>query len=223
MIVKLVYSKKEMMKFLGHLDLIRFFERAFRRLKLPLAFSKGFNPHPKMNFGGPLSVGVASDYEVMEVTLEHEVDIEQFIAEFNKISPDGIKLLDYRITDKTEPLMSALALSTYVVKLPEKHDLLERYRESEKIILLKRNKRRRMVEKDLKTYIHQFEIDENDTSGLTYKLAIMSNEKGSAKPLDIVSILLSDCEDFVKDDVDILRTGMFYLDESGEYKPLLQL
>ncbi len=223
MIIRLVYTKKGMMKFLGHLDLLRFFERAFRRLRLPLAFSQGYNPHAKLKFGGPLSVGVASEYEVMEVTLDSEVDIEQFIVEFNQISPEGIKIKDYKLTEQTESLMHALALSTYQLTLPRDYDLLERYQNTEEIILEKRNKRRKLVKKDLKQFIHRFEKDESDESGLSYLLAIKSLESGSAKPVDIVSILLADCEDFIKEDIDVLRTGMYFLNTDGEYQELLEL
>ncbi len=222
-IIRMVYTKKGMMKFLGHLDLMRFFERAFRRLQLPLSFSQGFNPHAKMNFGGPLSVGVASNYEVMEVSIDKMIDLDKFIADFNQISPAGIKITAYKIIEKGESLMHALALSRYRFKLPLKYNLIERFQQAEKIILKKKNKRKRWVEKDLKSFVYSLEVDQSDDSGLSYLIAIKSLENGSAKPIDIIAILLKDEPDFIKDDVDIIRTGMYFQDKDGQYLPLLDL
>lgn len=227
MIVRFVYTKKDYMKYLGHLDLLRFFERIFRRLELPLAFSEGFNPHPKLRFGGPLSVGVASEYEIMEVELNGTVDIAQFITRFNAVSPAGIKLLDYRVIDKVQSLMHHLALAVYTVRLPlsgqqKSYQLAERFAKAPEIILRKRNKKRRWVDKDLKPLVAQIEALTSMDKDDYYRIATYSTEGGSAKPKDVVSILLADCPQFIADDIEITRTGLFFEDGAG-YRPLLAL
>lgn len=227
MIVRFVYTKKNYMKYLGHLDLLRFFERIFRRLELPLAFSEGFNPRPKLRFGGPLSVGVASEYEIMEVELSGDVVIAQFITRFNAVSPKGIKLLDYRVIDKVQSLMHHLALAVYTVRLPlveqmASYQLAERFANAPEIILRKRNKKRRWVDKDLKPLVAQIEALPNAEKDDYYRVAVYSTEQGSAKPKDIISILLADCPQFIADDIEINRTGLFFECSAG-YRPLLEL
>ncbi len=222
MVIRFQYTKTNMMKYLGHLDLIRFFERAFRRLKLPLAFSKGFHPHPKMTFGGPLSVGVSSEYEIMEVELERAVDIAAFMAEFNDYSPQGLKLVAYKAIEKSSSLMHVVSLITYRIEMPmSDFDLVAAFEAATAIILRKKNKKKRWVDKDLKPFVAAVK-DEGVASGKRrYTMSIHSFDEGSAKPRDVIEILSRDSGIDVFD-VDILRTGLFYGDETC-YKPLLEL
>ncbi len=73
---------------------MRVMERTFRRLELPLKFTQGFNPHPKISYAAPLSVGVSSDSEYVDVELVEKVNIDQVIADSAKELPNGLKFLD---------------------------------------------------------------------------------------------------------------------------------
>ena len=104
--LRIVYTKEGYMAFLGHLELMKLFERVFRFNKVPLKFSEGFNPIPRMTFAAPLSVGYSSKYEVMEVLLEKEMPIEQVkTMQF----PDGIKVVDASYVQSKKSLMAALS------------------------------------------------------------------------------------------------------------------
>ncbi len=222
MIIRFQYSKTGMMKYLGHLDLIRFFERAFRRLKLPLAFSQGFHPHPKMTFGGPLSVGVSSEYEIMEVELDGAVDVASFMARFNEFSPAGLKLIDYRAVQKATSLMHAVALIRYRVDLPVGScNLVSAFQAAETIILRKQNKKRRWVDKDLKPFVADIVACGSQDGVDRYIISTHSFDSGSAKPRDVIAIL---CRDSALDihAVSITRTVLFFNDD-GQYRPLLEL
>ncbi len=222
MIVRFHYSKTGMMKYLGHLDLIRFFERAFRRLKLPLAFSQGFHPHPKMTFGGPLSVGVSSEYEIMEVELEKEIAVAPFMASFNTFAPAGLALVDYKIIEKSTSLMHAVALIRYRVDMPSACcDLVAAFAAAESIILRKKNKKHRWVDKDLKPFVADIVDCGLQETRQRYIISIHSLDSGSAKPRDVIAIL---CRDTALDiyEVDITRTALFFND-NGQYRPLLEL
>ncbi|MCK8060677.1 MULTISPECIES: TIGR03936 family radical SAM-associated protein [unclassified Fusibacter] len=227
MIIRLVYTKTEYMKFLGHLDLMRFFYRSFRRLGVPLKYSEGFNPHPKLTFGGPLSVGVSSEYEVMEVELSSMIDVDDMILRFNTTAPDGMRLKDYRIIDESRSLMSGLALMTYRVVLQkvegiDSYALDERFNQAESILLRKKNKKGHWGDKDLKPFIADVVKVKDDEVTETYQVSVHSTPSGAAKPQHIVEILLKDIEGFSVDDVDITRTGLFCETEKG-YVPLVQL
>ncbi|PIE77000.1 MAG: hypothetical protein CSA13_01710 [Clostridiales bacterium] len=222
MIIRFQYSKLGMMKYLGHLDLIRFFERAFRRLKLPLAFSQGYHPHPKMTFGGPLSVGVSSEYEIMEVELDRKINVADFMVRFNDFAPVGLKLIDYRPVAKSTSLMQAVSLIRYRVDMPAGQcDLVAAFAASDKIILRKKNKKHRWVDKDLKPFVAEIVESGDSAIGRRYIISIHSFDNGSAKPRDVIAIL---CRDTALDiyAVDITRTALFFSD-SGQYKPLLEL
>ena len=68
-----VFTKEAPVRFVSHLDVQRLFQRAFRRAKLPLAYSQGFNPHPLVSFATALSVGMTSRGEYLDVTLAEEL------------------------------------------------------------------------------------------------------------------------------------------------------
>lgn len=229
MILRLVYTKDEYMKFLGHLELMKFFERAFRRLQLPLSFTEGFNPHPKITFGGPLSVGVASHYEVMEVVLDRPINYDDFVRRFNATAPKGLAIMSYSLIGKSKSLMSALALATYEVVIEkaqdqEAFDVDAAYEASHEIILHKKNKKHRWVDKDLRPFIKSFKALSKQSDREVYQIEVFSSSDGSAKPSEIFGILLADRSDFEVDAIAITRTGLYYFeDETQSYKPLARL
>ena len=90
MLVRIKYGKPNAGRFLSHLDLMHAWERAIRRTGAPLAFSQGYNPHPKLAFGSALSVGTTSDGEYMDVELERDIDAEAFRQELAAALPPAL-------------------------------------------------------------------------------------------------------------------------------------
>lgn len=84
------FSKLEPVKFVSHLDMQRLFQRAFRRAELPLAYSKGFNPHPLLSFATAISVGFTSGGEYFDVILSEPVSPEEFTERVNAVLPEGV-------------------------------------------------------------------------------------------------------------------------------------
>jgi radical SAM-linked protein len=111
---RMMFTKKDEAKYISHLDLNRIFERACRRAGLPLAFSQGFNPHPKISFAIPLAVGVAGEREFMELELTDELASHEVAKRLNEKLPAGIKMLEARVVeDKQKPLMARVNRATY--------------------------------------------------------------------------------------------------------------
>ena len=90
--VRIKYGKTEAGKFISHLDLSRAWERAFRRAQIPVAYSQGFNPHPKISFGSALAVGVTSSGEYLDVSLKKIIPLKEIKGELSKYLPKGWKL-----------------------------------------------------------------------------------------------------------------------------------
>jgi radical SAM family uncharacterized protein/radical SAM-linked protein len=86
------FGKTGRARWIGHLDMTRAFERALRRVRLPLHFSQGFHPHPKMAFGPPLALGVASDEEWMDIVLASAIDTEEVRRQLDVALPDGFSV-----------------------------------------------------------------------------------------------------------------------------------
>ena len=113
-----VFEKGETLRYIGHLDLMRTVQRALRRSGLPVKYSNGFNPHIRLSFAAPLSVGVVGKRELMEVPVEDGVTEAQFTEAFNKVSPACLQVVAARcISDDFPTLMSLVAGSLYTIRL----------------------------------------------------------------------------------------------------------
>jgi len=88
------YSKDSEIKFIAHLDLMRTLQKIVKRAELPIEYSKGFNPHMAVSIAQPLSVGVHSKGEYMDVVLGSELEEKYILEKMNENSPRGIKILD---------------------------------------------------------------------------------------------------------------------------------
>ena len=99
--IRVKFSKTGSLKFISHLDLNRTVKSAFLRSKLPIWYTKGFNPHPKTIFSVPLSVGTASLCEFMDFKITEEVSGDVICATLNSVFPDGLRALEaYEPTSK---------------------------------------------------------------------------------------------------------------------------
>lgn len=90
------FTKESSVKFISHLDLMRTIQRVIRRADLPMEYSKGFNPHMALSIAQPLSVGVYSDAEYMDIVLVEELEEKEIIDRLNAKTASGIKFLNAR-------------------------------------------------------------------------------------------------------------------------------
>jgi radical SAM-linked protein len=115
----LQYQKTGWIRFLGHLDLQNVFQRAFRRLRLPLVFSQGFSPHPKMSMGPPLPLGYESDAEFLDVQLFGE-NFGDLPEKLNTVLPEGLFVVRARqMGERVKPISAIAEGATYVVTFSE--------------------------------------------------------------------------------------------------------
>ena len=88
------FGRGEEVKFISHLDIMRFWERAFRRAEIPLAYSQGFTPHPRISLAAPLPVGVTSEFELMDVWLKQWMPPKSFLMKAAQQLPRGFEIFD---------------------------------------------------------------------------------------------------------------------------------
>jgi len=91
--LRLTFSKKGDARYIGHLDLARFWERVFRRVDLPLAYSHGFNPQPRIQFASALPVGVEGENEMLDILLKRAINPDEWIDVIARNLPPGIAIL----------------------------------------------------------------------------------------------------------------------------------
>lgn len=111
-------SKTGMARFFSHLDTQRTIERTFRRAGLPVAYSQGFNPHPKISFASALATGTSSEGEFIDVELTQPMEPHAFMALANAQCPQGLRIEEVRPTElKGDSLMSLLDAAEYGLTL----------------------------------------------------------------------------------------------------------
>ncbi|MDR1018110.1 MAG: TIGR03936 family radical SAM-associated protein [Lachnospiraceae bacterium] len=116
---RIKFSKNGSLIYIGHLDVMRYFQKAIRRAGLPIAFSEGFSPHMIMSFAQPLGVGMYSEGEYFDIELLEYIEPKKAIDDLNKVMADGIKIKNfvYISDDKKQSGMTIVAAATYLAKL----------------------------------------------------------------------------------------------------------
>ncbi|HEX5042651.1 MAG TPA: TIGR03960 family B12-binding radical SAM protein [Candidatus Polarisedimenticolaceae bacterium] len=126
------FAKEGRARFLGHLDLTRALLRALRRARVPLVYSQGFNPKPKVAFGPALSVGISSEGEYVDLEVQAPIERAGFLAAVGEALPSGLRLLDVQRAEHAGPALGeAVRAARYRVEAPGGPDLagaIERFR-----------------------------------------------------------------------------------------------
>ncbi len=113
------FRKGERVRYISHLDVLRSWERSIRRAGLPLAYSQGFTPHPKIAFAGPLPLGFMSEAEIMDVTLDERVDPGDFERRLAAESTEDLAIVGVEEVPMTSPQPQAsVAWADYEAELP---------------------------------------------------------------------------------------------------------
>lgn len=116
--MRLRFVKHGPVRFISHRDVARAFERAFRIAELPLAFSAGFSPHPKVSFGPALAVGYESDAEYLDLELVHGVDADGLVAAVSDGLPEGMAVTGLvPLADRAPSLQESISALGYRVEL----------------------------------------------------------------------------------------------------------
>lgn len=114
------------MRFIGHLDVMRYFQKAFRRAGIPISYSQGFSPHPLMSFASPLGIGLSSDAEYLDLTLDSCDNPKQMLACMNAQMNEEIHIQDLiLLAEDARPSMAMLAACDYMAAVkPQKDSFL---------------------------------------------------------------------------------------------------
>ncbi len=201
--VRIRFSKYGALKFIGHLDVMRYFQKAIRRSGIPIAYSEGFSPHQIMSFAAPLSVGHTSEGEYMDIELADLPKEESYPPKEGAYSPqaglsesglrdalqavmvDGISILDVQFLPAGEKnAMASVAAASYLISFREGTILPSDWQEKltafygqEQIPVIKKTKKGEK-QMDLKENIYELELKEN---GTIYML-LNASSGGNIKP-----------------------------------------
>jgi len=168
--VRVQFCKMGCMKFIGHLDVMRYFQKAVKRAGIDIAYSEGYNPHQKMSFASPLGIGLTSIGEYMDIEIKSFIPSKEAVNRLNAEMVDGISVTEFKyLPDSAKNAMSSIEAAEYYVAekneyidqlLPPLSDfqqLCENFFSQEEIIVTKETKKGETTF-DLKPYVFDWEV-----------------------------------------------------------------
>lgn len=234
--IRFRFIRGEEVKYISHLDMMKVFERAARRAQIPVAYSQGFNPHPQMVFGLPLSVGVTSEAEYADFEMAEEVGLDCFIEEFNKSLPKGFKITNAQYRYGKANIMATITKASYSILVSaeanEGIDLILQKTEkflSQSSIVVKKESKSGVRDVDIRRMIHDVSISPVSDNGtdpekmynnlFCISALLSAGSAANLKPDLLVSALNAGTGLNIKI-LKIHRTGLFVERDGRTYDPL---
>ena len=189
---RMQYRRGEQVRYLSHLDMLRLFERALRRARIPVVFTEGFNPHPKLSFGPSLATGLTSDAEYVDLQIYErgqEIDLKQLLA---PQLPPGIEMVETkRLQKKAAPLAALINRADYECRLIDSAQTeLENRIEailSQKELLVQRKKKKNVRTVDVRPFIERMEAAKNG-----FRVRTIMIDGKSIRMNELLSLLFPD-------------------------------
>lgn len=166
--IRIRFAKQGVMKFIGHLDIMRYFQKAMRRGNIDIAFTEGFSPHMIMSFAAPLGVGITSSGEYVDIEIKTPISSSQAVKQLNDVMVEGMEILSFRqIPDgKASKAMSLVAAADYTLTFREGYEpntdweeKMSEFFAQEAITVLKKTKKSE-VTTDIKPMIYDLSVSD---------------------------------------------------------------
>ena len=192
---RIKFRKYGVLRFIGHLDVMRFFQKLMRRADIPIAFTGGYSPHMIMSFASPLGIGLTSDGEYLDIERTAPVDSREAVKRMNEECVEGIEIISIRqISDEKKMTgMTILAAADYLISV-KKGALPEKWKEAfadfmaqREICVIKQTKRSER-EEDIRPLIFRWEIQ-----GENIWLQLAAGSRNNLKPDLVMDTFLSVC------------------------------
>lgn len=229
-LIRVKYKKEDEMIFISHLDLQRLLQRAFRRAKINLSYSEGFNPHPKMSYGNALALGVESQGEYVDIEIEDDIEVDEFLERINNQLPEGIKFIKgQEIDPKTPSLSSVIVYGEYIFNIdldtPLSKEFVKsrvlNFVKSEEIIVTKTNKKGRKVEVDIRPLIKNFDLVSLDNKKVTFESTIATGSKANLNINILIPQILNMLDlEIDPREVSVLRRDLYAMEDGQLVTPL---
>lgn len=184
--IRIKFSKQGAVKFVGHLDILRYFQKAMRRADVDIRYSEGFSPHQVMSFAAPLGVGLTSNGEYMDIEVLSSASSAQMVDRLNQVMAEGITVKSFlKLDDSAKNAMSQVAAADYTVMFREESrpqdmdsfaDKLMEFYHRDTIEIVKTTKKGEKV-LDIKPLIYQLSV-----KGQTISMQLATGSANNLKP-----------------------------------------
>jgi radical SAM-linked protein len=188
---RITFTKQGALRYTGHLDLHRLWERAMRRADLPLSYSQGFHPQPKISLASALPLGFSSRGEVLDVRFNDEIPTEEIASRLKDSLPPDIQVTHVETVDEREPALQTQVLSAmYDVHLTEPVDGSELKRKVEELIALDSLPReRRGKTYDLRPLIETLDVHTEADGKVWMQMTLAARDGATGRPEEVLNAL----------------------------------
>lgn len=201
--IRIKFAKYGSMKFIGHLDVMRYFQKAIRRADIDIKYSEGFSPHQIMSFASPLSVGIESTGEYLDIEVNTLSSTKEIMDALNHTMVEGIHILSVKILpDSVKNAMASVAAAKYqitflkvksgkVFPIDDMEQKLALFYAQEQIPVTKITKKN-IMELDLKPAIYELQI-ENTSNSPVLSMLVNASSSGNIKPTMVLEAFFDFC------------------------------
>jgi radical SAM-linked protein len=189
--LRITFSKGENLRYISHLDLARTWERVLRRAGIPVAYSKGYHPHPKMVFAAALPVGCTGEAEVMDVTLSRPMPPRRVLRGLACRTPDGLEAVDATPVYDRAPALPTLLHSADYESLIETRESIDDVTCRCRALLTRESIPRLFRDKsyDLRPLIDKLEVVRINALRVLLLMQLAAGERGTGRPDEVLDEL----------------------------------
>lgn len=207
--VRLYFTKTKDAKYISHLDLVRCFTRAIRRSQVDIWYTEGFSSRPYLLFALPLSLGIESIYEVVDIRVKSESISNELIYSLNDFLPEGIEIFKYTLTEGKKNNISAAKYNIEFIDTEENIDTLSNVIDNTilkpETILVDKKSKRGIILTDIKNQIHEISYTMKDDK-ILLAITVDAGNANNLNPILIVTKILENID--FSPDYSIIRTGI---------------
>lgn len=200
--VRIKFKKYGPVRFIGHLDVMRYFQKAMRRAEIDIAYTTGFSPHQIMSFASPLGVGLESNGEYMDIECNTVTSSQDMINRLNAVAASGIEVVQVRkLPDKAGNAMASVAAADYTIRFRQDREphtdlnkMISQFLSQEQILITKETKNG-IKEVDIKPGIFKMVILNKNLAlnSTSIYLKVDASSAGNIKPAKVIEALLHFC------------------------------
>lgn len=200
--IRIKFRKYGVMKFIGHLDMMRYFQKAMRRAEIDICYSEGFSPHQIMSFAAPLGVGITSDGEYLDIEAAHTLSTACAINALNDTMVEGVEITGYvKLPEHARTAMSVVAAADYTLSFREGAEIpaaksefeagiARFFTERAEVFITKQTKKSEKT-MDLKKLVYDFHMTGTEKQPIFY-LLLSTGSQDNVKPELAVEALFAD-------------------------------
>jgi len=188
---RITFTKQGALRYTGHLDLHRLWERAMRRADLPLSYSKGFHPQPKISIAAALPLGFSSRAEVVDVRFNEEISTEEIASRLKDNLPVDIKVTKVEGVDERAPaLQTQVRSAKYEVHLTEPVDKSDLTRKVGELMMSESLPReRRGKSYDLRPLIETLNVVTEANGKVSLRMTLSARDGATGRPEEVLNML----------------------------------